>query len=175
MTAPTTSNPVATSLFRRLLTVSAGIASIPALAGVGYVAAHAVSDTPSPQQVIPIESHTSVGDDANAAEVRGREAEPADDRNTGAQATNDDSSTTSTTSQPTAPATGELRHGADDGPLHDVNDDHGGTTTPTTEVGDDSSNRGPGSDDSGHTGSDDSGSEDSGHSGSDDSGHGGRG
>jgi hypothetical protein len=148
---------VANSLLRRLLTVSAGIASIPALAGVGYVAAHAVSDTPSPQQIIPIENRTSVDTQRDATEVRGREPEPGDDRSADEAhpAANHDASTTSTTPPPTTAV--ELRHGADDGPLHDVNDDHGGTATPTTEPGDDPSNRGPGSDDSGHSGSDDSG------------------
>ncbi|MEO8262376.1 MAG: hypothetical protein ABI566_07380 [Pseudolysinimonas sp.] len=68
---------------------------------------------------------------------------------------------------PTPTPTPSVSGGSDDGPGHDVGDDHGGLNSGSD---DDSSGDDSGSDDSGSddSGSDDSGSDDSGHSGSDD-------
>jgi hypothetical protein len=107
---------------RTALTVAGSAASLLLLGGVAYAAVQAVDDHPGPQVVIP----SSSTDDRNHA--RHGADDPAnhdanDDRNRG-----------------------EARHGADDDPAtHDVNDDRGGDDG----VNDDSSNRGPGSDDSG--------------------------
>lgn len=145
---------------RKLLAVGASLLALPALGAVAYAAAHAVSNNPAPQRVIPIDSRSRLGDAPGTTEVRGREPEPGDDRGKDAPVT--------------PPTTAAVVHDADDdhggetgvgddGPTHDLGDDHGGgtgTTVTTTAAEDDHSGRGTnsgsGSDDSGH-GSDDSG------------------
>lgn len=116
---------------RRFVTLALGALSIPALGLAAYGAAQAVSDTPAPQTVIPVSFPVHGG----ANDLPGHDAN--DDR--GVDTTTSTTlrpkapvtapATTSTTpSTPTTPTT--IRHG-DDGPGHDVGDDHGGTA-PTT-------------------------------------------
>ena len=143
---------------RRLLAGAAIVLALPALGTVAYAAAHAVSNNPAPQRVIPIDTRSRVEDSTDTTDLRGPEAEPGDDRG-------DDNVTTRATS-PTVPAAthdaGDDHGGAttvsDDGPNHDLGDDHGGSSNTTAPAedhsGSGSSNSGRGSDDSGHHGGD---------------------
>ena len=118
---------------RRFVTLALGALSIPALGLAAYGAAHAVSDTPAPQSVIPVSFPVHGGaDDPAGHDVN-------DDRGVDV--------TTSTTPVPaTAPATTPTPvHRGDDGPGHDVGDDHG-NDGPGHDVGDDHGNDGPGHD-----------------------------
>jgi hypothetical protein len=148
---------------KRIATIVLGVLSIPALGGVAYAASHSVSDTPSPQVVIPASARSSVNgaDDVTQGTTTA---------NTSARDRGTDDTTRSTVAtggtQATSPA-----HG-DDPATHDVGDDHGGanvtavTTTPNTvagddgpnhDAGDDHGNRGPSSNSGRSSSSDDSG------------------
>jgi hypothetical protein len=153
-----------TNFPRRMLATGAALLAIPALGGAAYAAAHAVSDYPAPQRVIPIDSRTHAADDSTATtDAPGREPEAGDDHvvDTGA--------TTSTTSitHDANDDNGGATNVSDDGPNHDAGDDHGGTATTVTSAGDDhsGSDSGSGSDNSGSNSG--SGSDDSGHHGAD--------
>jgi hypothetical protein len=110
---------------KRFLSIAMGAVSIPALGFAAYGASHAVSDTPSPQVVIPATFHSSnnSSDDPashDANEVPGADDGPNHEANEAPDA--DDHVMVPSTSQTT------LSH-SDDGPGHDVRDDHGGAVS----------------------------------------------
>lgn len=140
---------------KRLVPVALALLSVPLVGGMAYAATQSVSTRPSPQVVIPAvasagaprdarEDRATVEDRATPAPgptalppttTAARDAHDAGDDRGGATPT----TRVTTTSVP----------GTDDGPNHDVNDDHGGratvtvpappprTTVPTTSIPDD--------------------------------------
>jgi hypothetical protein len=173
LTLASTNPPEERAVQKRFVTLALGVLSIPMLGGVAYAAAHSISDRPSPQVVIPASSRTSAGGADDPASHEANHAQGTDDSG------NHLARTTATT------AVNPPTRASDDGPNHDVGDDHGGAATagPTTtvaghDVGDDhggssgSSSSGSGSSGSGSSGSGSSGSgsSGSGSSGSDDRG-----
>ncbi len=83
---------------------------------------------------------------------------------------------TSGSVSPTLSPASTHRRGHDDGPAHDLGDDHGGSPSDTSRSGqDDGPTHDLGDDHGAGSGRDGSGSGHSGRSGSDDSGHGGHG
>lgn len=120
-------------MHRRLATIAVGALSIPALGLAAYGAAHAVSDTPAPQVVIPASFHSSNGADDRTGHdpttVAGNDEPVGHDAN-------DDHGvdpTTSTSTPRSVPVTTQTTiHEANDGPGHDAGDDHGNDATTST-------------------------------------------
>jgi hypothetical protein len=156
---------------KRLVTIALGALSVPAFGLGSYGAALAVSASPASQVVIPASFHSSNGSTDALAKEEANEAPGADANEVpGADdAANHDANDTSTTVKAPIPATPTTVRHSDDGPGHDVGDDHGGTSTtsPTLVVSATSGHDSSGSSGSGSSGD---GSRDSGSSGS--SGHG---
>jgi hypothetical protein len=141
---------------KRLVTLALGVLSIPALGMAAYVVAHSVSDSPSPQVVLPASSQLSAdggNGPANANGVR-RADDPAahdgtstslgsQDNGEGSQprAARDSTSTTlghgndgpghdAQLGQGVAPPPGTTGGGAG----HQIGDNRGGTATTTSTV-----------------------------------------
>jgi hypothetical protein len=132
-------------MHKRLVSIALGALSIPALGFGAYAAAHAVSDTPAPQVIIPAGFHPSdltndpIGHDVN--DVPGADdpvGHDANDNRLPASA----ASTTAPRNVPVTTATTEAHHddGADhdaadhDAPNHDAGDDHRGQASATTST-----------------------------------------
>jgi hypothetical protein len=163
---------------KRLVTIALGALSVPAFGLGAYGAALAVSAGPASQVVIPASFHSSNGSTDELAKEEANEAPGADaneeaneapgaDANEvpGADdAANHDANDTSTTVKAPIPATPTTVRHSDDGPGHDVGDDHGGTptTSPTLVVSATSGHDSSGSSGSGSSGSRSSGSGSSG-------------
>jgi hypothetical protein len=91
--------------------IALGMFSIPALGGVAYAASHSVSDSPTPEVVIPAGAKVapSVSDDPGQPNT-----------------------TRSTPTPASVVSTTPTRRGGDDPATHDVGDDRGGVTTGNT-------------------------------------------
>jgi hypothetical protein len=134
---------------KRLVSIALGVLSVPALGLGAYAAAHAVSDTPAPQVIIPAGFHVDepIGHDVN--DVPGADDPVGHDANDNRLPASTTSTTTATVpvSVPVTTATTEVRHDDavdndgpnhdavdNDGPNHDADENHRGKASTTTST-----------------------------------------